>query len=171
VTDYQTGGGATVHTVQTGTTNIVFIDRVGKMVLGTYSPYNRPRIRPRPRPPITRLHCVHRRQYDHLDGWQTRRHRGLDENDVLPRRRSPSPIYTNQNGVPVHLVSKRHECVCHRGWLGKHSLGHFLTATTGVADSYPSDVATFSGTIQSGSGKLTWSDGVYVWTQTGNPRC
>jgi len=53
--------------------------------------------------------------------------------------------------------------------LGNTSLGHFLTATTFVVDTYPTDTGTFSGDPKNDTSKVTWSDGVYVWTQTNNP--
>jgi hypothetical protein len=167
VTDYLTGSGFTVHTVQTGTKNIVFVDRLGNMVLGTYSPNttNVPQATAPSYPGYTA--SIVGNTITFTDG---------NPADTVVWTKTSSPAttlttsdYTNQNGVPVHLVQNGTKTFVIVDGLGNTSLGHFLTATTGVADSYPTDIATFTGNIQNGTSVLTWSDGIFVWTQTANP--
>jgi hypothetical protein len=163
VTDYLTGSGATVHTVQTGTTNIVFVDRVGNLVLGTYSPYDPSKNTPQATAPNYPGYTasIVGNTITWTDG---------NPADTVVWTKTTSPAatitvtdYTNQNGVPVHLVQNGTNAFVIVDGLGNTSLGHFLSATTGVADRYPNDVATFS------SSQVIWSDGIFVWTQTSNP--
>ena len=167
VTDYLTGSGKTVHTVQTGTTNIVFVDSIGSMVLGTYSNPNTnvPQATAPNYPGFTA--SIVGNTITWTDG---------NPADTVAWTQTASPattlttsVYTNQNGVPVHLVQNGTNVFVIVDGVGNTSLGHFTSATTGVADSYPTDAATFSGNIQSGTSQLTWQDGIYVWTQTANP--
>ena len=167
-------GVTTVHTVQTGTTNIVFIDGIGDMVLGTYLPYNPQTNNPQATAPQyvgytasivgNTITWTDANPADTVDWTQT----------SDPTSTITVTDYTNQNGVPVHVIQNGvvlngvEKFVIVDG-LGNTSLGHFLTTTTGVADSYPNDIATFSGDPQSGTSQVTWSDGVYVWTQTSIP--
>ena len=161
VTDYLTASGTRVHTVQTGTTNIVFIDGNANMVLGTYSSPNT---------------TVPQATAPAYPGWTA----SIAANTITWTDGNPADTilwtkttnhtaaititdYTNQNGVPVHVVQNgTTEFVIVDG-LGNVSLGHFVTATTAIADNYPTDAATFSGN------QVIWADGVFVWTSTNNP--
>jgi hypothetical protein len=67
--------------------------------------------------------------------------------------------YTNQNGVPVHLIQNGTNQIGFVDGLGRTSLGTMLTPTTAQADLYPGDIAHISGNT------VTWDDG-FVWTQT-----
>ena len=161
VTDYLTGSGQTVHTVQTGTTNIVFVDGVGNMVLGNYSNPNTnvPQATAPNYPGFTA--SIVGDTITWTDG---------NSADTVVWTKTTSAAaavtvtdYTNQNGVPVHVVENGTNAFVIVDGQGNTSLGHFLTATTGVADNYSTDVATFSGN------QVIWSDGVFVWTQTSDP--
>jgi len=150
-----------VHTVQTGTTNIVFIDSNANMVLGNYS--------------ISSAN-VPQATAPNYPGWVASfagtTITWTDSNPadtivwtLLPQRVSPISVtdYTNQNGVPVHVVENGTNTFVIVDGLGNTSLGHFLSATIGVADLYPTDPATFSGN------QVIWADGIFVWTGTASP--
>ncbi|MBI3860436.1 MAG: fibronectin type III domain-containing protein [Planctomycetia bacterium] len=161
VTDYLTGSGLTVHTVQTGTTNIVFVGSTGVMVLGTYS---------NPNTNVPQATAPNYPGYTASIVGNTITWTNGKPADTVVWTKTTVPAasisvtdYTNQNGVPVHLVTNGTNMFVIVDGLGNTSLGHFLTATTGVADAYPTDIATFSGS------KVFWSDGIFVWTQTANP--
>jgi hypothetical protein len=165
VTDYLTGANKAVSTVQNGTPNIVFVDSVGSMVLGTYSNTNGSQATTPGYPGYTAT--IVGRTIIWTDG------NPLDT--VLWTQTTPAAAtvaisdYTNQNAVPVHIIQNGTNVFVIVDGQGNTSLGHFLTITTGVADSYPTDVATFNGKFQNGTSKVTWSDGIFVWTQAANP--
>jgi hypothetical protein len=172
VTDYLLPSGETVHTAQTGTKNIVFIDKSGSMVLGTYSDSstNVPQATAPGYPGYTA--SIVGNTITWTDGNPA--HTRVWTQTSHPASTITVTDFTNQKGVPVHLVENgvSQNGVVHFvivDGMGNTSLGHFQTATTGVADSYPTDIATFSGNTQNVTRKLVWSDGVFVWTQTDNP--
>src|SRR5579872_695945 len=70
--------------------------------------------------------------------------------------------YTSPKGIPVHVVQNGTNTLVFVDGLGNTSLGAQLTATTGSADLYPGDIATFSST------KVTWQDGT-IWTRVDSP--
>ncbi|MBI3866448.1 MAG: CSLREA domain-containing protein [Planctomycetia bacterium] len=161
VTDYLTGSGATVHAVQTGTTNIVFVDRVGSMVLGTYSNQNTsvPQATAPGYPGYTA--SIVGNTITWTDG---------NPADTIVWTKTSAPAstitvtdYTNQNGVPVHLIRNGTNRFVIVDGMGRTSLGHFLSPTTGVVDAYPDDMATFT------ANQVIWEDGIFVWTKTNNP--
>jgi hypothetical protein len=147
----------------------VYVDGIGNMVLGTYTPYD-------PKTNVPRATAPNYPGYTASIVGKTITWTDGNPADTVVWTQTKSPTatitvtdYTNQNGVPVHVVQNgTNEFVIVDG-LGNTSLGHFLSATTGAADSYPTDVATFSGNSQNGTSVVAWQDGIFVWTQTNNP--
>jgi len=70
--------------------------------------------------------------------------------------------YTSPKGIPVHVIKNGTNTLVFVDGLGKTSLGSQLTATTGSANLYPGDIATFA------SNTVTWQDGT-VWTKVASP--
>lgn len=150
VFDFLNTMGQPVHLVQTSTSNVIFIDATGHISLGTF-----------------------------LDAAKTKLTTPYFPNDVATISNDFSTLtwsdgfvwtkaatssitvtdYTNQNGVPVHLIQNGTSQIAFVDGLGRTSLGTMLSPTTAQADHYPGDVATFSGNT------VTWQDG-FVWTQT-----
>lgn len=148
VSDYTTSfNNAVVHVVQTGTTNVVFVDRLGNMVLGTFiSPTQ-----------------VLAPGYGNLIATFSPGKITWSEGTVWTLT-APNPgsltvtDYTNPNGVPVHIVRNNTNNLCIVDGLGRTSLGTMLDAVTGTVFLYPGDLMHFSGNT------VTWDDG-FVWTQ------
>jgi hypothetical protein len=147
VTDYLTGTGKTVHIVQTGTTNLIFIDSTGHMALGTF------------------VNSTQAFSNDYPGDIATFSPNKIVWSDgtVWNQTSATSAItvthYTNQNGIPVHIVQNGTSQIAFVDGLGRTSLGTMLSPTTAVADLYPGDIATFTGNT------VHWMDGT-VWTQT-----
>jgi hypothetical protein len=151
VTDYFNGHGKVVHTVQTGTRNILFIDSTGHMALGTY--LNASQASSADYPGDTATFTGN--QVIWKDGTQwTRTTVAVSTITVTD--------YTNPQGIPVHVVQNGTSNLVFVDGLGNTSLGSQLTSTTGVANLYPGDIATFSGST------VTWQDGT-IWTQVSSP--
>ena len=147
--------------MQTGTTNIVFIDSIGAMVLGTYS-------NPNTNVPQATAPGYTGYTASIVGSTITWTNGNPAQTGVWTKTTSPATTitvtdYTNQNGVPVHLVENGRSTFAIVDALGQTSLGHFLPGGTGVADSYLDDPATFTGN------QVIWADGVYVWTKTTAP--
>jgi hypothetical protein len=147
VTDYLNGSGKAVHLVQTGTTNVIFIDSTGHMSLGTFisptqatTPYF-----PGDVAAIGANTVV----------WSD----GTIWTQVAPTAAVTVVNYSNAFGVPVHLIQNGTNQLAFVDSLGRTSLGTTLTSTTAQADLYPGDVATISGNT------VSWLDGS-LWTQT-----
>ncbi len=151
VFDYVNGSGKAVHLVQTGTTNIVVIDGTGHMSIGAYlnatqfsTPYFANDV-------ATISNDFSTITWTDGGVWRL----------TAPTSAITVTNYTNQNGVPVHLVQNGTSQLAFVDGLGRTSLGTMLSATTAQADLYVGDIATFSGNT------VTWQDG-FVWTQTNN---
>ncbi len=151
VFDYVNTGGKAVHLIQTGTTNVVFVDGTGHMSIGKYlsptqlmTPYF-------PNDIATISNDFTTITWTDGTVW------------TLTARTSAITVidYTNQNGIPVHLVQNGTSQVAFVDGLGRTSLGTMLSPTTAQADLYPGDIATFSNNFNT----VTWQDG-FVWTQS-----
>ena len=151
VFNFVNSAGKPVYLVQTGTTNVVFIDGTGHMAVGAFinatqlsTPYF-------PNQIATISNSFATMTWTDGSVWQ---------------KSTQTPAltvthYTNQNGVPVHLIQNGTSQLAFVDGLGRTTLGTMLSATTAQADLYPGDTATFSGNT------VTWLDG-FVWTQTNN---
>lgn len=149
VFDYVNASDKAVHLVQTGTNNVIFVDGTGHMSIGSFisptqlsTPYF-------PNDIATISNDMTRITWSDGGVW------------TATARTSAITVidYTNQLGVPVHLVKNGTNQLGFVDGLGRTSLGTMLSATTAQADLYPGDVATFSGNT------VSWQDG-YTWTQT-----
>jgi hypothetical protein len=151
VFDYVNASGKAVHLVQTGTTNVIFIDSTGHMALGTFISPTQATTPSYPGDIATIS----------LDGSKIT----WTDSSVWTRTAPTSAItltnYTNAFGVPAHLIQNGTSQVAFVDSLGRTSLGKMKGPTTALADLYPGDVATISGNT------VSWQDGS-LWTQTNN---
>ena len=148
VFDYLNSNGMPVHLVQTGTTNIIIIDANGHMSIGTFvgpSQFTTPYFPGDVATISPDMSTV---------TWTDGTHWTQAASNAITLTN-----YTNQNGVPVHLIQNGTNQIGFVDGLGRTSLGTMLSASTAQADLYPGDVATISGNT------VTWQDG-FVWTQT-----
>ena len=151
VTDYLKGNGATVHVIQTGTTNLVFVDSLGNMVQGSF---------------INSTQATSRAWTGDIATFSGNQVIWSDGTVWTQTGTSASTIsvtdYTNPSGVPVHMVQNGTNTLVFVDGMGNTSLGSRLSAATATSVLYPGDLATI------GSGTVIWSDGT-AWTQTANP--
>jgi hypothetical protein len=150
VTDYVNGFGKAVHLVQTGTTNVIFIDSLGHMALGTFITPSQATTPYYPNDVAT----IGANTVVWSDG------------SVWTRTAATAAVtvtdYTNSNGIAVHLILNGTNQVAFVDGLGRTSLGSLLSPTTAQADLYPGDVATIS------ANSVSWQDGSF-WTKTNTP--
>jgi hypothetical protein len=145
----------------------VFVDGIGNMVLGTYTPYD-------PKTNVPQATAPNYPGYTASIVGKTITWTDGKPADTTVWTQTTAPTstitvtdYKNQNGVAVHEIENGTNAFVTVDSLGNTSLGHFLSGSGkhGSADLYPTDIATFSSNNQ----VVTWSDGIYVWTQTANP--
>jgi hypothetical protein len=150
VFDFVNAANMPVHLVQTGTTNVIFIDSAGHMALGTFisptqaiTPYF---------PGVVATIS--------LDGSKVTWSDGSVWTKTAPTAAVTLTDYTNAAGVPVHLIQNGTNQLAFVDSLGRTSLGTMLSPTTAQADLYgPGDIATISGNT------VSWQDGS-LWTQS-----
>ena len=146
--NYVNSNGLPVHLVQTGTTNIIIIDATGHMSIGTFigpSQFTTPYF---PGDVATISPDMSTVTWTDGSHWTQAASNAITLTN-----------FTNQNGVPVHLIQNGTNQIGFVDGLGRTSLGTMLSATTALADLYPGDLATISGNT------VTWQDG-FVWTLT-----
>jgi hypothetical protein len=148
VNDYVNGAGKVVHVVLTGTTNLVFIDSQGKMALGTW--LNATQATSSSYPGDVATFSGNKVSWTDGAVWTQ-----------VASTSSPVTVtdYVNPYGLPAHIVQNGTNSLVFVDGLGRTSLGTWLNSTQAIANAYPNDKATFSGT------KVTWDDG-FVWTQS-----
>ncbi|MBI3865204.1 MAG: hypothetical protein HY290_25295, partial [Planctomycetia bacterium] len=147
VSNYFNPSNNMVHVVQTGTTNVVFVDKNGNMVLGTW---------------ITTTQVL-APGYGNAIATFSPGKVSWNDGTVWTLTNAPGGTltvtdYVNPNGVPVHVVRNNTNNLCIVDGLGRTSLGTMLDATTGQVNLYPSDQLHYSGNT------IVWDDG-FVWTQ------
>ena len=149
VADYVNPGGKAVHLVQTGTNNVVVIDATGHMAQGTFinsTQFSTPYF---PGQVATISGLGDTITWSGGTLWtQTARTSAITVTD-----------YTNQFGVPVHLIQNGTSQLAFVDALGRTALG----TLSGNTVQNPIFAAGVIGTLSANS--IVWSN-QYVWTQT-----
>jgi hypothetical protein len=150
VFDFVNAANKPVHLVQTGTTNVIFIDSTGHMALGTFSSPTQASTPYYPNDVATiSLNAA-------KVTWQD----GSVWTKTAPTTAITVTNYTNAAGVAVHVVQNGTSQLAFVDSLGRTSLGTLLNPTTAQTDLYGAgDLATISGNT------VSWQDGS-LWTQT-----
>ena len=149
VADYVNPGGLAVHLVQTGTNNVVVIDATGHMALGAFinstqftTPYFPGQV-------------ATISGNGNMISWSG----GI----VWTQSASTGAItvtnYTNNNGIPVHLIQNGTSQLAFVDALRRTSLGSMLSSTTVQCDLFAGVVGTLS------LSSINWSNSI-VWTRT-----
>ena len=149
VGDYLSGSGATVHVIQTGTTNLVFVDSLGNLVLGSYINSTQATA------------SAWRGDIATFSGNQVNWSDGTVWTQTgKPASKITVTDYINPNGVPVHIVQNGTTPRLRLDGNGNTSLG-----TAAPPPHWPVPNFTPVTSRLFSIGTVMWSDGT-VWTQT-----
>ena len=136
-----------VHLVETGTANVIFIDALGNLATGTFINATQATTPHFPGQIAT--------FYPNKVVWSG----GTVWTQTNPTSAVTVTNYTNTVGLAFHVIQNGTTQLAFVDSQGNISLGSMLTASTFVANTNPSDVATISGTT------ISWQDGS-LWSQT-----
>jgi hypothetical protein len=149
VTDYVNPGGLAVHLVQTGTNNVVIIDATGHMALGSF--INSTQFSSSYFPGQVATISGN----GNMISWSG----GIVWTQSVSTGAITVTNYTNNNGIPVHLIQNGTNQLAFIDALGRTSLGSMLSPTTVQCDLFAGVVGTLSPT------SISWSNAI-VWTRT-----
>ena len=149
VFDYNNGHGTTVHTIETGSSKVIFVDGTGHFSLGSFINLSQANSAAYPNDLVTFSN----------DGATVTWQDGYVWTRISPTNQVMLTDYTNANGVTVHVVSNGSSQVVFSDSRGDLSIGTFINATQVTNPRYPGDMATF------GTNTLTWNLDGTVWTR------
>jgi len=152
VVDYTNLKGASVHVIENGTTDVIFVDSLGRMSLGSF---------------FNTLQATADTYQGDVATFIVGSEIVWQDGSVWIKSTAPSnqivvTDYTNPNGLATHAITNGTSNLAFADSLGRLSLGVFSSATQATANAYPGDMATFTATT------VTWQDGA-VWTRTSAP--
>jgi hypothetical protein len=149
VTDYVNASGKPVHLVQTGNSNVIFVDSKGHWSQGTFSSPTQMSTPYFPGDTATASNNMSTITWTDGSIWT----------QTASTTAMTVTYYTNLNGIPVALIqnSSRTGQLGFVDGAGRTSLGSMLSLNTAQSNLYPNDVATIS------ANNVTWQDGS-VWT-------
>ncbi|MBI3861871.1 MAG: hypothetical protein HY290_08235 [Planctomycetia bacterium] len=158
VTDFtSSNGGMSVHMVQNGTTQVIFVDGLGEMALGDF--FNASQASSPRWPGQVATVSNNGNTITWTDGTVWTRSAPSTQ-IIVSDYVTDYPAYA---GVGVHVIQNG---TSQLGWAdgrGELSLGVFINATQATSDRYPGDVATFA------AGNVVWQDGT-IWTRSATPQ-